>query len=315
MIESQSIEDLKPANLRYRRLLYPEPLQLDLPRLYFVAQFLGPRGSGKTYSCVELLKQYETHGIRDPKTGVRCAQRVILMSLTFAANPVFTSLRGLDDSDVVSDYTDAKLLEVIEDIKHQKEETERYHKTLKAWRKFLRTEDESSMSEDELLLLYDANYAEPVRPRYVVPCVTFLVLDDLIGSDAFKSTGRSALTELVLKNRHVGVNICILTQNMKSVPRALRVNTSVWVVFRFSNAKLVDDMYDEMGSSLSLERFKELYAFATASGDHSCLVVDFTQPKGSSSAGPVPPRRYKMGWSHLLTFSSTPTVSKRNASV
>lgn len=306
MIEVTSIEDLKPTNLRYRRLQYPEPLQNDLPRLYFVAQFLGPRGSGKTYSAVELLKQYETHGIRDPKTGVRCAQRVILMSPTYAANPVFTSLKGLDESDVVSDYTDAKLLEVIEDIKHQKEETERYHKALKVWRKFLKTEDESSMSEDELLLLYDCNYAEPPRPRYLVPCVTFLVLDDLVGSEAFKATGRSALTELVLKNRHVGVNVLILTQNMKSIPRALRVNTSVWVVFRFSNNKMVGDMYDEMGASVSPERFQELYEYASGGDNHNCLIVDFTQPRE---------RRYKMGWSRLLRFSSPSTVEKRNASV
>lgn len=42
---------------------YPQPLDKDAPRMYFVGLFIGSRGSGKSFMIVKLLKQYENYGI------------------------------------------------------------------------------------------------------------------------------------------------------------------------------------------------------------------------------------------------------------
>ena len=55
------------------------------------------------------------------------------------------------------------------------------------------------------------DFEPPKKPRFPNDVVNFLILDDLVGSSAFKTVGRSALTNLVLKNRHLGINILMMT--------------------------------------------------------------------------------------------------------
>lgn len=94
------------------RSQYPKPSNHYLPKMYFVGLFVGSRGTGKTYAITKLLKMYES-SIIDPVDGNTVGQRVILMSPTSEANPVFKSLKYLDDSDVINDYSDDKLMELL----------------------------------------------------------------------------------------------------------------------------------------------------------------------------------------------------------
>ena len=81
------------------------------------------------------------------------------------------------------------------------------------------------------------NYSPPIPPRFPNGCVVYLVLDDLVGTNLYKSTGKSAFTNLVLKNRHLGINILMLVQNLKAVPKSIRTNRSLFVIFKFASKK------------------------------------------------------------------------------
>jgi hypothetical protein len=65
---------------------------------------------------------------------------------------------------------------------------------------------------------------------------------------------------------------------MKSVPKSIRINCSVFVLFKFSNKKILEDLHDEVGSTITLDNFSKLYNFATES-EHDALVIDFTNEK------------------------------------
>ena len=100
MVSIEHIDSLKHLKLEYKRTKYPIPTDPYLPRMFFVALMVGARGSGKTYSAVQLLKLYETHGIVNVKLKKLVAQRVILISPTVSANNIWKSLKNLDEKDI-----------------------------------------------------------------------------------------------------------------------------------------------------------------------------------------------------------------------
>jgi hypothetical protein len=215
------------------------------------------------------------------------------MSPTSDANPVFDSLKYLEPSDIHPDYSDSKLLSIIADIKQEAQETVQYQQDLKVFKRFMK-HGESGVTYREFMELAKRDFNPPDAPRFPHGVVNFLVLDDLVGSSAFKSVGRSALTNLVLKNRHLGINILICSQNLKAIPKSIRTNTSLYVIFRFASMKIIcDDLYEEVSNCLTQEQFVELFEYATRE-PHDSLIIDFSQPK---------PDRFKMGWGTVLRFS------------
>lgn len=94
---------------------------------------------------------------------------------------MFTSLAHLDGSDIITEYTDAKLLEVVEDVKREREATAEYRRLMRLYRKFLRCKSIDELDSDELFELERMDFNPPQEPRYPNGCVTFFVLDDLIG--------------------------------------------------------------------------------------------------------------------------------------
>jgi hypothetical protein len=151
---------------------------------------------------------------------------------------------------------------------------------MRLYKKFLTIKKIEDLTMEELVDLEMNDYEPPTGPKYPNGVVNFLILDDLIGSDAFKSTGKSALTNMVLKNRHLGINVLICTQNLKSIPKSIRTYCSLFVIFRFASQKIVcEDLWEEVSNLLKIEQFEQLYDLAT-SDPHDALVLDFTQPRG-----------------------------------
>lgn len=293
-IQEVNIPHWNNVELSFKPNKYPQPLDKDAPRMYFVGLFIGSRGSGKSFMIVKLLKQYENYGIYDSESKHKVDQRIILFSPTSDANPVFTSLKYLNSNDIIHNYSDAKLLNAVEDVKNEKKLTQEYLEEMKLWKKFLKMKKMDDLTAQELLKLEMNNYEPPKEPKYPNGCVTFFVLDDLVGSSAFKSVGKSALTNLVLKNRHLGINMLIATQNLKAIPKGIRTNTSLFVIFKFASKKIItEDLYEEVSNCLTLPRFEDLLDHATKD-EHDCLVIDFSQSKED---------RFKQNFNRILRIN------------
>lgn len=274
MIHEKKIESMQKIDLVYKQSKYPQSSNPFLSRCFFISLFVGARSSGKTYSCVQLLKQYEKAGIK--KDSVTIPQKIVLFSPTVSANPVFTSLKYLHEDDIHTKYSDAKLVKVIKQIQEMKEEIKQYKEDMKVYNRFLK---KKKLTQDEVFQLEKWQFEPPQKPECgVEDFVVHLVLDDLLGSEAFKSIGKSALTELCLKNRHLGINILILCQNLKGVPKSIRINTSVFVIFKFANKRVIEDLYEEVESTMTQKQFEDLLDHATE-GEHHHLTIDFTVDK------------------------------------
>lgn len=269
--------------LNNTKLNYPECNCGKCPKLYFNLLSIASRQSGKTYNIVKLLKHYEENKLVDSEGHIH-PLRIILISPTSEANPIYKSLKSLDEKDIYEIYTDELLDNIIEDIKYKKQETDFYKEYVKAFKMLEKT------PEAELSKLYDnhpeifkilekTDYANPKdipQPKYYEYPINMIILDDLMGSGAFNNRSQSKLTNAVIKNRHLGICFAMLVQSLKSVPKNIRLNCSVFFLGKFANKKMIlEDLYEEVSNVLKIEEFDELYSHATEE-KYGSLIIDST---------------------------------------
>lgn len=275
------------TKLKYDKLNYPRCSCNNCPAFYFNMLSVAARQSGKTYTICQLIKHYETHKIID-KDGEIYPLRTILISPTVAANEIYTSLNSLDyDNDVYEEYNDNILLDIIENIKEIKKECEDFQEYKKFYKIFEKT------PENKLSQLYDKHpeafmkleeqdfkhFTDIPQPRYKNPPVNVVILDDMMCNGAFSNKTKSALTNAFIKNRHLRICFCLLVQSLKSVPKPMRLNSSLFFLGKFQNKSIVlDDIYSEVSNVLTMEQFDQLYTHAT-NEKYGALILDLTEGK------------------------------------
>lgn len=268
--------DNKPV--KYKKIPYPQPKESSgLPKNFFVCLCIGARQSGKTVSTVKLIKYYEKEGVYNEK-GERIPIRTIIVSPTFDSNPIFKSLSSLDpDRDVYEEYSDKLILQILEDIEKEKAEIEDYQEKLQMYNKFLKVKKLTELTPYETITLNIMDWRPPKKTvEYDHPPVYNLIFDDLVGTNAFKPVGASALNNLILKNRHKGINIFILAQSAKQIPKIIRINSSLLLLYKYNSDKMLDDLFEIISGSLTMEQFKILYEEAV-SEKYNFLNVDCTK--------------------------------------
>ena len=278
MIVESDIKSLKEEQVK----LKDESVESNnpyLPKLYMCSMFIGSKGSGKTYSLVSLLRHYEKSSILDKK-GRKHTMRTILFCPTGNSdfNKIYTTLESLDqEKDIILEYSDEKLLEVLDNIKNEEEEIKEYYKYMKAYNKFKSNE---KLKDKHLLILDKHDFKEPfmdlklIKPKYTQYRVNFLIFDDLIShQSAFKKN--SKICNLTIKCRHHHCSMLFTTQYPKAIPPVIRTNTDLWILFKFaSKERIIDQIYNEVSSILTIENFEALYEYATKDSKHDALILD-----------------------------------------
>ena len=282
MIVEKKLEGFN-NKLKFDKLNYPQCSCGKCPRFYWNMMNIGSRGSGKTYTVCQMIKHYEKHKIM--KDGTEYKLRTHLISPTIQANEIYQSLDSLDmEKDAHDEYNDDLLLNIIEDIKAEKKEYDKYLLYKQYYEKFMKT------PESKLEKLYDENpeifqlleeydYVHPKDVKHEPAKLNIIILDDLLGSDAFTKKTKSVLVNAMIKNRHMGICFAVLVQSIKAVPKNIRLNCSVFQLASFKNKKVIlEDIYDEVSNVIGLDEFEELYDFATDKPFGS-LIIDTTNGK------------------------------------
>lgn len=289
---------------KYRPIVYPQPKEeSNLPKNYFVSVCIGMRQSGKTVSTVKLIQYYENMGVYD-EDGKEVPIRTIIFSPTFDSNPIFTSLKSLDvDYDVHRNYSDKLLLEVIDEIENDRIEALEYQDKLKLYKKFLRTRSLKYLTPKELLTLNEFEFKKPQPPKYPIPPCVHIIFDDLIGTNSFKPNGKSALNNLVVKNRHTsgGLNLHFLVQTAKQLPKLIRSNASLLLLYRYNSDKLLEDLYECVSGVLTPDQFKNVYDEATKE-KYNFLCVDCTKKT----------IQLKQNWEYEIIINAKEKEDKKN---
>jgi len=269
--------------LSYDKLNYPQCSCGKCPKFWFNMLSCGARGSGKTHLIVQMIKHYEKNRIM--RDGVRYKLRTHLISPTIQANEIYQSLDSLDmDKDAHENYSDKLLLDIIADIKDKKEKYEDYLLYKKYYEKVMKLPEskiEKAYDEnpDMFHLLEKFNYQHPSELEHEDAELNIIILDDLVGSDAFTRKTKSTLVNAMIKNRHIGICFALLVQSIRAVPKNIRLNCSVFQLATFKNKRMVlEDMYEEISNVIDLEGFEELYDHATAK-PYGSLIIDTTNGK------------------------------------
>jgi hypothetical protein len=181
-------------------------------------------------------------------------------------------------------YSDKLLLDIVEDIKAEKKEYDKFLLYKKYYEKFMRTPEKKLNklydTEPEIFhLLEEYDYQNPKDIKHEPPKINIIILDDLLGSSAYTKKTQSVLTNMMIKNRHMGISFALLVQSIKAVPKNIRINCSVFQLATFKNKKIIlDDIYDEVSNVIDINSFEKLYDYATAK-PYGSLIIDTTQGK------------------------------------
>ena len=298
MISETKINGWDNHMVIHNKVIYPQSIDQNAPQNYYLSLWVGARGSGKTYLMTKLLKTIEKKKVY--LDGHEVPQRIILICSTAHSdsNRVFKSLKNLDwDNDVIENYNDISLLNKMEELKTDIEKSKDYKAYKEVWGKFKKIDNVDDLSMDEMLLLNKYNFTpfkEIPKPKYPNSFVIYWVVDDMIGTDIFKN-GRSVFTNLCIRNRHViPGNILIATQAIMQVPKTIRLNCNLIVLFKFANKEnILNDVYPTVSSYVTEEQFKEMYEYATSEA-HNALVIDGTN-------GPI---QFKKNFNILLQMNN-----------
>ena len=279
-IEEEKIEHLDNNPPKFKPNLYPVPYKKGVQAPYHISVFLGARGSGKSYGIVKMISNAEKSGFYDPITKEKVGVTTYLFCPTAQSNPIFNTLKSLDTDDIIHDYSDEKLLEIIDNIKSKRDKIKEYREYVEAYKKYEKMSDEQlrkSKDYDMFALLHQYDFIHYSKLDKPEQNVYFVVLDDCISDKkAFSNKKSNALTAAILNGRHIGLNIVIAAQNLRgSVPKIIRNNVDIWVLYKTKNQKvLIDDIYSELSSQYTLDEFLAYMHAATSQSDHDALVYD-----------------------------------------
>ena len=268
--------------VNHAKVVYPQCNDEGAPKNYFVSLFVGARGSGKTYLLTKLLKTFEEK--KCYKDGKEVQQRIVLISPTdhSDSNVIFKSLKNLDwDVDVLTEYSDEILKDKIKELKKDIDEAKEYQEYEKCYKKFKKVKI-NKLTDEECKLLYKYNFEkfeDLFPPKYANGFLLHWIIDDMIGTNIFKNS-KSTFTNLVTRNRHIiPGNIIIATQAIMQIPKTIRLNSNLIVLFKFANKKqVIEDIHPVVSAYVTEDQLMELYEYATTE-PHDALVIDGTSSK------------------------------------
>lgn len=286
MITETNFINLDNKVVKVNKKKPPRSTNLDLPPLFFTSLFIGAKGSGKSYSLVKLLKFYEDDDILDDEKNNRIMRTILFCpTANSIANPIFKTLKSLDENDIYTEYSDELLINVLDQLKDEYETINNYNNYLKAYYKYIK--DYKKLNEKDLEILNLYNFEKPNRipkPPFPFPRIIFMVFDDLIGDAmAFKKNKGNILNKLVITHRHLQCNLLFTTQYIKAIPPVIRANTDIFILFKFASKKLViDKIYPELSGLITEENFIELYDYATQDTNSSLISINHAMDRNGN---------------------------------
>lgn len=248
-----------------------------ISRLPFIAGFCGSTKSGKTYLAVSLLYLLMKEG---------SINRLYIISPTARQNPLLKAIYDEENSShFMFEDCSSKVFETLRWIESDMDsQADLYADALQYQIAYNKHRKGEALTEADHHMLESYGYAlrKAVRPKAV------LLLDDVQSTAVLSSRQSNPFTNLVIKSRWIGrglgLSICMLTQTYKSnaVPRALRLNLTHLALFNTQNREEVRNMYEEVGTFVSKDKFEELFARYTAP-KHGYMWCDFVNKRLTDS--------------------------------
>ena len=277
-IKTNKLKNLTDKLRKYKKYEPPQPKNKDLPPTYNIILSSSPKGGGKTHSCVQLLENYSNSGFIDEK-GNDVRMRIVWVSGGTShskQNSILDSLKLLHEDDRLNIETDIdqRMNEIYDQIKEERDNVEAYNIYREIFGKF-KAKKLSLLTTEELMILNFKHYIDPlIDPdvpqdadgnKLYAPRMVFLVLDDMISTNAFGTKKSNFFNRIAVKSRHDSEDLCpinlfLITQSFKAVPALIRRQTDVFILLKSANRSyIIDAISEEVGSHFSKEEILEYY--------------------------------------------------------
>jgi len=296
----------------YEKYEPPQPINKLLPPTYNIILSCSPKGGGKSYNCVELLTAYENSGFKNSK-GERVQMRTIWVSggtSQSKQNSILDTLKSLHKNDRidVDSNMDEKMKEIYDGLLTERDEIDAYNDYRATYKKFLKNKTLLNMTDDELRMLEYKQYIDPADDPEVpkdadgnilyAPRMIFLILDDLISTDAYGNKRNNFLNKLAVKSRHeseklVGLNLFFIAQSFKAIPPIIRKQVDLFVLLKSaSRSYIIDAISEEVGSHFSKEEIEKYYD-EVMSIDYGSLILSIHKKEQNET-------RVRVGWDRCV---------------
>ena len=67
-----------------------------------------------------------------------------------------------------------------------------------------------------------------------------------------------------IKHRYIPLTICFLVQSWVGLPRVVRLNDTLFVVYKMGDKKQLKQIYKHFGNTVEAEEFVDMYKYATS---------------------------------------------------
>lgn len=251
----------------------------NMPKLHQACLVIGPRGSGKTTACVNLLERLPF-------------DRIFVISPSIKSNKQLMSRLKLADEDIYEDPDDiSALASVRAAINQERDDLEKYREDLKRYRrlmKLLHSDHPLFNIPDDLLADFYLNgdFTPPKHKWHGRKPVCALLLDDCMGSRLY-TQGIRQLNQFTIFHRHLGqlkeggalgCSLFCLLQSYKAqsggISKAIRNNATSLILFACKSGKQLEEISEECSGEVSTETFLKVYEQATSGDKHDFLFVD-----------------------------------------
>lgn len=235
-----------------------------MPKLHQCCLIVGPRGSGKTTACVNLIERLPF-------------DRIFVISPSMKSNKDLMKRLKLKDEDIYEDPDDITCLSQIkESIEKERDELEEYIEDMKRYKalmKQIHSDDPLFRpDEDSLVDFFNNGSFRPPTHKWNGrrPCMA-LILDDCVGSQLY-TKGIRRLNQMCIYHRHIGqlkeggalgCSLFFLVQSYKcangGISKCIRNNVTSLVVFSNKNEKQLQEIAEECGGEVSKDVFMTVY--------------------------------------------------------
>jgi hypothetical protein len=266
--EVEIVKDLANNPIK-SQLAEPRSAPPTMPDKPFIGAVVASRGGGKTTSIINLVGNY---------AKTRFFDKVVLMSPTYRND---TKLERLDDDrydfTVQEDVNYDTINDTIESIKADIEEYKLYKDYMAVWKRFIRARSAEGWlkraSPEEIAILQHHDFQPPeTRFKYGMP-TTLVIFDDLVGNRAVYNN--QELVKFLLVHRHWLTSVIFSVQVFRgAIPRGLRNNLSLLVLFRNKNSQIRREVAEELSSHITVEQFEKLWDYCCAE-QHDFFMINF----------------------------------------
>jgi len=222
---------------------------------YNVYAFVAPCGGGKTHACAQLIRQQCEDGQ---------VKRVYIVAPTVRKNHAWDAIYPWIE-DTCDKAGDAE--EFLHNMRKRCVAEYDFWESIR--RNYKRDDFADILQGGKRADGFDTlvrEFAKKQGPSWYedAPC-TALICDDCMGTDLFSYGRTSTFANMLIRHRHLALNVYILVQGLKNTfPRHLRLNVRCWLLWRFGDKRIVKDLFSEGSGALCCEEeFIEMYNAVT----------------------------------------------------